>query len=357
MGSAIVLLGACATTANTCPLGTRIETAQTAAGRAEYCRATEDRLASLPSGRTTASAGAMLIEPTAMPGGLSGPFTSWHANGALASHGTYLDEGTRSIPDGVWAFWSPTGQRTSLGLYRRGVAEGCFALWDEHGERVTGHPAGDRLTIESCEPPDDSGIAIVEGRAHGTLGPVIGDATIQAFVGPNGIGARQPDQLDPDPRMQVAFDASVRRRFGPVLLGPIVGLRGSSNFDYRGYTIGGAAGITHALTPRLDLDASIALALDYVTVTGRRGDGTADLRFFTALPVAQVGIAFALSPMIHAVLAARVDGLPARDVERSVTYCRDAVGPILQCTTPQLETWRIGGISFGATAGLRFALR
>lgn len=352
-----MLFGACATTANTCPLGTRIETARTTTGRAEYCRTTEDRLASLPSGRTTASAGGMLIEPTAMPGGLSGPFTSWHANGALASHGTYVDEGARSIPDGVWAFWYPTGQRKSLGMYRRGVADGCFALWDEQGERVTGHPAGTQLNVESCAPPDDGEIAILEGRTRGTLGPVIGDATIQAFVGPNGVGARQPDQLDPDPRMQVAFDATVRRRFGPVLLGPIVGLRVSSNFDYRGYTIGGAAGITHALTRRLDLDASVALALDYVTVTARRSDGTADLRFVTALPVAQVGIAFALSPLIHAVLAARVDGLPAREVERSVTYCRDAVGPILQCTTPQLETWSIGGISFGAAVGLRFALR
>jgi hypothetical protein len=358
MRAAILLvLAACATTANTCPLGTRIETIRSPEGRADVCRTDEARLSSLPSGRTYDSAMGMLQDPTAMPGGLSGPFTSWHANGALASHGTYLDEGRRSIPDGVWAFWYPSGQRKSLGLYRRGHAVGCFALWDEQGERVTGQPNGNELRLESCAPPDDSDIAIVEGRGR-TLGPVIGDATISAFVGPNGIGARQPDQFDPDPRMQVAFGGSVRRRFGPVLLGPVAGIRVSSNFDYRAYTIGAEVGVTHVLMPRLELDASVQLAYSYITVTGRRRNvGTADLAFSTMLPTAQAGIAYALSPMIHAVLAARVDGLPARDEMRSVTYCVDAVGPLLQCSPPQLETWRVGGLSFGATLGLRFVLR
>lgn len=167
-----------------------------------------------------------------MPGGLSGPFTSWHANGALASHGTYLDEGSRSIPDGVWAFWYPSGARKSLGY-------------------------------------------------------------------------------------------------------------------------------TRALSPRFELDATLALALDVITVTGRRRDldGTADLRFYRAVPAAQVGVAYALSPMIYAVVAARVDGLPAQDEVRAVSYCRDASGPFLACTTPQVETWRIGGMSFGATLGLRLVLR
>jgi hypothetical protein len=359
MRAAILLvLAACATTANTCPLGTRIETIRSPEGRADVCRTDEARLSSLPSGRTYDSAIGMLQDPTAMPGGLSGPFTSWHANGALASHGTYLDEGRRSIPDGVWAFWYPSGQRKSLGVYRRGHAVGCFALWDEQGERITGQPNGDELRLETCAPPDDSAISIVERRER-VLGPVIGDATITAFVGPNGIGARQPDQVDADPAMQVALGASARRRFGPVLLGPVVGLRLSSNFDYRAYSIGGEVGYTHALTPRLDLDAAVQLAYTYLEVTGRRRDqvGTADLGFSTITPAVQAGITFAMSPMIQAVLSVRVDGLPATDEQRAVSYCEEAAGPFLECSTAQLETWRIGGLSFGATLGLRFVLR
>ncbi|MGE0403591.1 MAG: toxin-antitoxin system YwqK family antitoxin [Kofleriaceae bacterium] len=358
---AMVLLGlaACATTANTCPLGTRIETTRSPGGRAEFCRTAEARLAALPAGRTSESAAAMLLEPTAMPGGLAGPFTSWHSNGALASHGTYLDEGSRSIPDGVWAFWYRSGQRKSLGVYRRGKAEGCFALWDEQGEQVTGYPAGDQLRVESCSPPGDHEIAILEGRARGELGPAIGDFTLAAFAGPNGIGVRQANQVDADPRMQVAFGFAARRRFGPVLLGPVAGMRLSNNFDYRSYTIGGSAGYTHELAPRVELDASVELSFEYLTVTARRPDrdGTADLHFSTALPAAQAGIAYAISPMIQAVLVARMDGLPRRDIDRAVTYCTDAVGPILQCSPTLLETWRLGGFAFGATLGLRLVLR
>lgn len=353
-----VVLAGCATTSNTCPLGTKIDVQQSATGRAEYCRTAEDRLASLPSGRTAPSEGGMLLEPTAMPGGLSGPFTSWHANGALASHGSYVDEGARSVPDGVWAFWYPSGRRKSLGGYRRGHAEGCFELWDEQGESVTGFPAGNELRVQTCTPPDDDEIAIVEGRAR-RLGPVIGDATIGAFLGPNNIGAREAHQFDPDPRQQAAFGVIARRRFGPVLLGPVVGLRLSGNQDYRAYTIGGTAGYTRSLAPRLELDASVELAFEYLTVTARRRDlgGTADIQFSSALPAAQIGLAYAFSPMIQGVLAARVDGLPERDVVRDVIYCRDAVGPIIDCSPPEVETWRIGGISFGAMVALRLVLR
>jgi hypothetical protein len=355
---AIFVLGACATTANTCPLGTRLETAASADGRAEYCRSSEDRLAALPAGRSSADTGTV-VEPTAMPGGLSGPFTTWYPSGALASHGTYLDEGARSIPDGVWAFWYPNGERRSLGRYTHGHATGCFALWDEQGARVTGIPSGTVLRFLPCSPPEDESIAILESRARGDIGPAIEDATIGAFFGPNRIGTRESHQLDGDPGQQAAFGVTTRRRFGPILLGPVVGLRVSGNHGYRAYAIGAAAGYTRPLTSRIDLDASIELAYEYLSVTARRRDvdGTADIHFSSALPAVQVGVAYALSPTVQALVAARVDGLPAHDETRDVVYCRDAVAPGLDCSFAKIETWHIGGLSYGATVALRLVLR
>ncbi|HEU0029173.1 MAG TPA: hypothetical protein VFQ53_00985 [Kofleriaceae bacterium] len=79
--------------------------------------------------------------------------------------------------------------------------------------------------------------------------------------------------------------------------------------------------------------------------------GTASLTFWSPLPAVQAGLAFALSPTLSAVAGARVDGVPARSVERDVVYC-DLGG----CAAPVRETWQIGGFSFGVNLGLRLLI-
>jgi hypothetical protein len=102
--------------------------------------------------------------------------------------------------------------------------------------------------------------------------------------------------------------------------------------------------------PRFDAEISTEIAMQRLSVTATRRSqpGTASLSFWSPLPSIQAGLAFALSPNLAVVGGLRFEGIPARDVERDVTYC-----DVLGCFAPVQEIWRIGGFSYGVNLGLR----
>jgi hypothetical protein len=103
--------------------------------------------------------------------------------------------------------------------------------------------------------------------------------------------------------------------------------------------------------PRIDSEVSVDLAVQRLGVTAMRRAqlGSADLEFWSPIPAVQASIALTLAPSLSALVGFRVDGLPARSVDRDVIYCE------LGCYPPVHETWQIGGIAFGANVGLRFS--
>ncbi|HEY5926909.1 MAG TPA: hypothetical protein VIV11_34720 [Kofleriaceae bacterium] len=347
---------ACAVTATTCPVGTKLTVTQRPEGRAQWCTVADTTNTALPAAGRSYETRLGLVQPTAMPGGIEGPFTSWYASGALQSHGGYKNYGGRSVPEGVWAFWYDNGQRRVLGEYARGVPQGCFAVWDETGRRETGIVEGDQLRVEVCTPPSDDDIVAIEGgggRAART--PASSDFSLQAMAGPNRFGTANPDQVIQDPAMTLAFIASARKHLGRLRLGPIAGARLGNDPGYMALAIGGtAAWQLPSFHSRIDAEVSADLAAQRLRVTiaeRRTQPGVASLEFWSPLPALQVSFAFALSPNLEALASARVDGFPARDVEREVVYCN------FTCLAPVQETWRVGGVAYGAALGLRLVLR
>jgi hypothetical protein len=292
-----------------------------------------------------------------MPGGVVGPFTRWYADGAIESHGSYVDLGSHSVPDGVWGFWYRDGKRRTMGAYRRGEPDGCFAVWDDDGKRHTGTVVGDQLHVGDCTPPDDDGLLAVEGRGVASVSrDAWGDVSIQGFVGSGALGARNADQLEPDPDVKLDMTVTARKRLGRMRFGPIAGVRMSDATDSGGVLVGAAVGLgLPSPHPRLDFEiAAEAAALRVRTTAVRSMElGTATLDFWQPHGSAQLGVAFMLSPTLEALAGFRVGGAPSRDVERTVIYCEPGLG----CFPPRHETWQIGGFAYGASLGIRLTIR
>ncbi len=147
-----------------------------------------------------------MSHPTTLSGGLHGPFTHWHPTGALESHGRYIEDGSTSVPDGVWGFWYPDGTRRSVGRYERGQPVGCFVMWDEQGGEVTGIVEGEQLRVERCDPPSDEELKVVEARSHppATRAPW-GDVALHAVATGGALGVHNPTQRDRDPASRATF--------------------------------------------------------------------------------------------------------------------------------------------------------
>jgi hypothetical protein len=293
----------CAVATTTCPTGSKLIASVRPEGRAQWCAATDTVVAELPLSSRSFEGTLGIGHPAAMPGGVEGPFTSWYPNGRLHSYGTYVSDGARSVPDGLWAFWHDNGQRWVIGKYQHGEPVGCFAQWDEDGHAATGVVTGDQLHVSSCTPPRDDEVAVVEGRAQ--VKPesrAWGDVSVEGLMGPNHLGAANPDQVSPDPGVTVAFTATARKRIGRLRVGPMFGLRWADSGEGTGYT--GAVSVGWELPsfhPRLDAEVSAELAIERLDVTAlRRNLGTASLAFWSPLPAIQAGVAFELSPGLAA---------------------------------------------------------
>jgi hypothetical protein len=347
----VVLVAGCAETTTTCPVGTKLTVSHADQGRAEWCQVEDSSLANMPTPSRTSS----LVLPPALPFGVDGPFTAWYGSGVEEAHGTYRNVGSRSVPEGLWAFWYPSGAPEVVGHYHQGAPVGCFAVWDEHGARHTGMVTGTELHVQDCPPPSDAELAALEGHVAGPAKAPWGDASVAAFAGPSRFGVANDSQVAADPGMQLAFTATARLRLGHVRIGPSFGIRTTDIEGYTAYT--GALAVAWQLPtfhPRLDFEIGAELGVERLTVTAERMGtlATAQTAFWAPLPAVEAAASFSLTPELAAVLGVRVDGVPARTVNETDTYCDD----FGNCANAD-ESWRVGAIAAGATLGLRLLFR
>lgn len=350
----LALCGACATVNSVCPPGTRLVSEGAPIKRAQYCTSQTTTMAQVGSPGRTFSEALGIGEPTQMAAGVEGPFTRWHDNGRMAAHGTYVDLGGTSVPDGIWAFWHPSGKRAVLGRYRAGQPIGCFAHWSEDGTIAVGLVENGTLREVPCVPPSLDTFAAIEQKANEKPRVPRGDLSLFAFAGGGDFGARNDGQYYNDPSFLAALGASARVRIGPVRFGPTGSYRYGNDSGYRSATIGGQVALgLRSPHPRLDLEIALEGGARHSAVVAARATmpGADELEFWSAYGAAELAGSLALSDKVQARLGLRLDGAPGYDVDANVTYCVDVL-----CQPTMTETWRLGGFSYGATFGLRFVL-
>jgi len=344
---------ACATT-RVCPTESRLASEDRPTGRVEWCAKPAGGVSAMPApGRTYPSLFGM-AHPSAMSGGLRGPYTHWYPNGGVESHGRYVEDGSTSVPNGVWGFWYPDGTRKRMGRYELGRPVGCFAVWDEQGNQVTGIVEGDQLLLQRCEPPTDDALTQIESRSHpSSARSQWGDASLLVFGQRGELGASNATQRDPDPSARATVQAAVRKHLGRFRVGPALGLRVSDTDNARAYSAGVVAAIGVPLRYRLGAEAEAQLGIQYFGVTASRMDvpGVGSASFWAPLGSARLAISFAVMPTLLVVGGLSLDGSPSRDADRDVRYC----APL--CSPPIKETWNIGGAAYGFSLGLRLMLR
>ena len=354
MRNVVVLasLAACATTSRICPPETRLATEDRPTGRIEWCAKTVGALAMIPAQREYPEV-LGTAAPATMRGGVHGPFTHWYPNGAIESHGRYVEHEGVSVPDGVWGTWHPDGTRKSVGRYDRGRPVGCFAVWDEKG-LFTGVVDGDQLTAEPCDPPVDDALATAEKRSRPSGAARWGDLSLFGSAQGGALGASNGTQREPDPAPRAAFQATLRKHVGAIRVGPTLGYRMSDGEDSSAYIGAATAAFAVPLHRRITGEVGAQLGLQYVELVARRMDVAGSggkVGFWAPLGALHGGVAFTLTPNVQLVGGASIGGWPSRDATRDVRYCSR------QCSVPIVETWTIGGIAYGVDIGARLLLR
>jgi hypothetical protein len=295
-----------------------------------------------------------MAHPSPMSGNLQGPFTHWYPDGAVESHGNYVQQGGASVPDGVWGFWYPDGKPKAVGRYDGGQPVGCFATWDEQGVRLTGVVDGEQLRVEHCDPPVDDSLARAEMRSHPRdRRELWGDVSINTSVESGTFGESNPTQRDSDPSPRAAFQAEVRKHVGKLRFGGALGYRLSNSDDAHAYAAGAVAAYGLPSPYRwLDAEVEAQLGLQYLDITARRPDipGVGSASLWAPHGGVRFAASFTVSPALAITLGARLDGSLVRNVDEQVQYC----APF--CSAPVMETWKIGGAAYGVDLGVRLML-
>lgn len=359
MRSLFAVVGAwlvgCATSSRVCPAETRLASNDQPTGRVEWCAKNTGGVAAMPApGRSFPSLLGM-AHPAAMSGGLHGPFTHWYPSGAVESHGSYVDDGSTSVADGVWGFWYPDGSRKSMGRYVHGRPMGCFVVWDERGAQVTGIVEGDQIRVERCEPPSDETLTQIETRSNPQARRSLwGDVAIHAFPQTGVFGASNATQRDPDPSARLTVQGALRKHVGRFRVGAALGVRIADSDDVRAYSAGAVGAYSVPLPyQRVGIEVEAQFGVQYLDVTARRADvlGTSSVSFWSPLFGARLATSFALMPTVAVVGGVSLDGTFASTTDQAVSYCAPFCGP------PIMETWSIGGVAYGADLGLRLMIR
>lgn len=344
--------GACATTSALCPPGARLADEDRPSGRVEWCATTLAGPTALPVEGRTLEGELAVTPPPPVRGGLFGPYTHWYPDGAVESHGEYVEDGAKSVPTGVWAFWYPSGARKTVGRYDHGRPVGCFAVWDEQGVEVTGMVEGDHLRAQACAPPIDATLAEVEARAHPRDSrPVWGDISLHTLAQSGSFGVSNVTQKYPDPAAMATAQIELRKHIGRFRVGSVLGLRFSDSEDATAYTLGAVAAYGLPLSgERFEAEVQAELAVQYLAVTADRTDIPPTPRVGLVAPLAGVRLAgsFAINSTLLVVGGVSVDGWPAYATDQPVEYF---IG------VPTMETWTLGGFAYGVDVGVRLRMR
>lgn len=349
----IVALGvtACAS-GRVCPPESRLANENRATGRVEWCAKAAPGMTAMPASRESTSPGLLGMSRPASISGAHGPYTHWYPDGAVESSGQYVEDGSTSVPDGVWGFWYADGTRKSVGRYDRGRPAGCFAIWDEQGNQVTGIVDGDQLRVEPCAPPEEA-LVQVEKRSVRNR-ERWGDAALHTFAQGGAFGASNATQVDSNPSARGTVQAILRKHLGRFRVGPALGLRLSDSGDSRSYVAGVVAAIALPLPRgRFGAELETQLAMQYVEIDVKRMNvqGVGETSLWAPLGSARLTLSFALRPSLQLVGGIGVDGAPMQDMDREVRYCSPNCGP------PVIETWEVGGLAYGVNLGVRWMLR
>lgn len=346
---AVALASGCAMTATTCPVGSKLTVTYGDHGRGEFCALDTVHAPVIAPGRDDG----VFARPQPVTGGVDGPYTAWYPSGVKAARGTYRSAGRTSLPEGLWAFWSPDARLQAVGHYHHGEPVGCFAMYDEKWVRHsgTGDPAD--FHEQTCAPPSDQELAALEGTVPERPHDPWGDAAVDVLFGPTSIGASASGQ-DVEHGMTLAISGRARKYLGRLRLGPFAQVRVGDDAGDSAYAAG--AGVAWQLPrfhPRIDTEIGAELGFARILVNPERGMKVANdpLVFWSTLPALQATFAFALSPMLAATAALRAEGVPAFGVTGTSTYCS-----FTACDAPTTETWNVGGFAYGVTFGLRMQL-
>lgn len=349
---AVIGTGACATSSAACPQGARLANEDRPSGRVEWCATTLAGPAGLPVEGRTVVGELGVVPPPPMRGGLQGPYTHWYPDGAVESHGEYVEEGARSVATGVWAFWYPNGTRKTVGRYEHGQPLGCFAIWDEQGVEVTGVVEGDHLRAQACAPPSDAALAQVEARSHPRESrPLWGDLSLRGLAQSGTFGVSNSTQRDPQPSAEATAQLELRKYLGSFRVGSVLGLRLSDSQDAKAYALGGAAAYGLPIDDdRFGAEVQVEMGVQYFALTAHRTDMflTPSTGFWAPLASARLAGSFAINSTLLVVLGASVEGSPTYKTTQGVDYFSGAL---------TMETWTVGGLAYGVDLGLRLRLR
>jgi len=345
-------IGACATTSRPCPVGAHLANEDRPTGRVEWCATAVAGFAELPvEGRTYPSL-FDVAHPSPMSGGLQGEYTHWYPNGAVESHGEYLENGAVSVPNGLWAFWYDDGRRKSIGRYDRGQPVGCFAVWDERGGEVTGVVEGDQIRVGHCDPPADGALAEVETRSHPRESRDLwGDITLHSLSEAGTFGVSNSTQVNAQPSATETVQIEVRKYLGSFRVGPVLGYRMSDSDDDQAFALGGVAAYAIPMPiTRFGAEIEAQLGIQYFDLTARRADTvpTSSIGLWAPLGGGRFAVSFAITPTVIVVGGVSVDGSPSYKTEQPVQY---------YLGVPVMETWTLGGVAYGFDVGLRLTMR
>lgn len=343
----VVLITSCVST-RPCPVDTHRIVAQSAT-RAEWCASSSTGAPTLTINR---EAPFPIIMPAPIIGTVRGPYSEWHSNGVLKTHGHYAadrEDGSTSVADGVWAMWNFDGRRAQIGRFDRGQPIGCFGAL-AGGIWKTAQISEAAIRVEPCDPPQADLLLVERRQRTSNVNARWGDITARTSVHDGPFGASNPTQQEPTPSALISLEGVLHKQLRFVRVGPALGVRLSSGNDTRGFQGGVDVAIGGALVRRVEGELALRLALTYLEVTARRPDiiGARVLGFWDLRSTARFGVAVSISTNVQVVTGVAVDSSPIRNANATVGYFPGLVAD---------ETWRIGGTNYSLDFGLRLVIR
>jgi len=350
-----LLSTACATS---CPVGSSLKGGVPPNGSAQWCQ----RPGTSAANTATGAAKNQVLgvhRPQNQGRMLVGPYSDWHANGHLRSHGEFAMRGGRSVANGVWTFWTKDGKRAVEGRYVFGYPAGCFAVWTDRTERLTFAASAGTLVKQKCTPPRSPvATRLAERYRRARLGQAVPErfsAAVGFMLSPSSIPVDSADLAQPKANVQQSLRVAFRRNVGWGKLGIAATVMGTDERRTWNASTGLLGSVS--LLPNhkhFDVELSAELGVRMYSVlprlTADRPASTSE-RFFTPYTGAQAAGGYRLNEYIsiYAALLAQVD-LP-RTTKSVSKYCDP-----FSCVGMESE-WDIGGSFLGAMIQVRFLVR
>jgi hypothetical protein len=304
-----------------------------------------------------------IAHPTARGDVVDGPATEWYADGTIKSHGAFTLVDGASVPDGVWTFWYPSGERNIQGRYAEGVPVGCFGVWDAAGAaRTYVHVDGafqesdctifiDRQASELAERYGGPALDYTEDPG---LGAETFSAAIEVGASPSSLPIAADELTQPDVPIQQDLRVSLRRRAGWLKLGGVAGVTITDRREDWRASFGGLASVSIPTgVDRIDIELSTEIGTRLYSALPRMDEWQAvgPEHFLLAYGGAQAAFGVRLTDEIGLYTVLHAESDLGRTTTRSSKWC----GPFA-CGSSE-ATWHVGGTQLAAALQLRFLVK